>query len=200
MKRGRFLIACLCMGCMLTGCGNLFFSPEVSGISIEKKGGITEVVREMFDESVYNTEELKQEIESEVKNYNASSGEEKVKQKSLKVKNGVAELKMTYASAKDYAAFNSLNFYSGDIVGAVQAGHMFEGSFRKVTDGNVNKDTTLWGSEIIRGTDYQTVIFKGPLLVQVPGNIVYVSEGVQVTDKDTAVMMDTSQVYVVYQI
>lgn len=200
MKRGRFLAVLFATGCMLTGCSVLGgFSPDVSGISIDKKGGITEVVREMFDESVYSKEELELQVNNEIEAYNTASGDEYVKEKDLKVKDGVAELKISYASAKDYAAFNKLNFYAGDVVGAVQAGYMFEGGFKSVTSGSVDEASALWGSAIISGTNHKTVVFKGPLLVEVPGEILYVSENVNVTDKQTAVCSDMSRAYVIYE-
>ena len=200
MKRGRYLAVLLMAGCMLTGCGILGgFSPEVSGISIDKKGGITEVVREMFDESVYSKEELEQQLTSEIEAYNTASGDEYIKEKNLKVKDGVAQLKMTYASAKDYIAFNNVEFYSGNVVGAVQQGYMFEGVFKTVTSGSVDGASSMWGSSIIRGTNYPTVVFNGPLLVEVPGEILYVSENVNVTDKKTAVCSDSSRAYIIYE-
>lgn len=187
-------------GCMLTGCSVLDgFSPDVSGISIDKKGGVTEVVREMFDESVYSKEELEAQISSEIEEYNTASGDEYVKEKSLKVKDGVAQLKVTYASAKDYAAFNKVDFYSGDVVGAVQKGYMFEGNFKTVTSGTVDEASAVWGSVIISGTNYSTIVFNGPLLVEVPGEILYVSDNVNVTEKNTAVCSESSRAYIIYK-
>lgn len=197
MKRGHLLAVLLCAGCMLTGCSS--FSPDVSGVSIDKKGGITEVVREMFDESVYSKEELESQLGNEIAEYNAQAGADLVKEKKLQVKDGVAVLKMTYASSRDYAAFNHLDFYAGDIIGAVQAGYMFEGSFYQVDNGTVNESTGVWGSGIISGTNDRVVVFQGPLLVEVPGKITYVSSNIQVTDKSTAVGSESSRGYVVYK-
>lgn len=197
MKRGHLLAVLLCAGCMLTGCSS--FSPDVSGISIDKKGEITEVVREMFDESVYSKEELESQLGTEVAEYNAQAGAEVVKEKKLQIKDGVAVLKMTYASSKDYAAFNNLDFFSGDIIGAVQAGYMFEGSFYKVEKGTVDQSSSVWGSGIISGTNDRVAVFEGPLLVEVPGEIVYVSSNIQVTDKSTAVGSQSARGYVVYK-
>lgn len=200
MKRGRFLAVLLCMAGALTGCGIVDgFSPEVSGISIDKKGGITEVVRENFDQSYYSEDELESEIAKEIEEYNTQAGDKAVKEKGLKIKNGVAQLKMTYASSEDYANFNRVDFFTGNIIGAVQAGYMFEGSFWPVSDGKIQEDSAVWGSEIISGTNYQVVAVKGPLLVEVPGKIVYVSSNVKVTDKSTGVVEETSKAYIIYE-
>lgn len=200
MKRGRYLAVLLVAGSMLTGCGILGgFSPEVSGISIDKKGGVTEVIREMFDESVYSKEELELQLNSEIQAYNTAAGDEYIEEKGLKVKGSVAQLKIKYASVKDYTAFNNVKFYAGNVVGAVQQGYMFEGSFKSVTSGTVDASSALWGSAIIRGTNYPTIVFQGPLLVEVPGEIIYVSDNVNVTDKKTAVCSDSSRAYVIYE-
>lgn len=197
MRRGRFLAVLLCACCMLTGCSG--FSPEISGIKIDKKGGITEVIRENFNQSYYSEEELKAQLTSEVESYNSQAGDKAVKSKGLKVKNGVAELTMMYAAFGDYAAFNQVDFYVGDVIGAIQAGYMFEGSFKTVSGGKINEESAVWGSEIIGGTNYKAVVVKGPLLVEVPGSIVYVSANVKVTDKSTAVMDESSRAYILYE-
>lgn len=197
MRRGRFLAVLLCTCCLLTGCSG--FSPEISGIKIDKKGRVTEVVRENFNQSYYSEDELKAQLTNEVEAYNSQAGDKAVKSKGLKVKNGVAELTMNYATFQDYASFNQVDFYVGDVIGAIQAGYMFEGSFRTVSGGKVNEESAVWGSEIIGGKNYNAVIVKGPLLVEVPGSIVYVSENVKVTDKSTVVVDEASRAYILYE-
>lgn len=201
MKRGRYLTILLAASCLLTGCSGLgnSFSPEVSGVSISKKGTVTEVIREIFDESVYSKTELEEQLTSEVEAYNASAGDECVKQKSLKVKDGVAQLRLSYASVKDYAAFNDVKFYTGDVTGAVQQGYMFEGVFRAVTGGSVDTSNVVWGSAIINSSKDSVVVFEGPLLVEVPGEILYVSNNVSVTKKNTGVCSDSDRAYIIYK-
>lgn len=199
MKRGRYLAILLAAGCMMTGCSSFGgFSPEVSGVSISKKGAVTEVIREMFDESAYSKEELEQQMNSEIEAYNTAAGDDCVKKKSLKVKDGVAQMRIAYASVKDYIAFNDVEFYAGDIVGAVQQGYMFEGVFKSVTGGTVDDSSSIWGSAIISKENDAVVVFDGPLLVDVPGEIKYVSENVHVTEKNTGVCSDSDRAYIIY--
>lgn len=197
MKKGSALAAVLCVGCILTGCSG--FSPEVTGVSIDKKGGITSVVRENFAEDYYSEEELKAQVDSAVEAYNTAAGDKFVKKRGLKIKDGVAELSMTYASYKDYADFNNIGFYVGDINGAIQAGYAFDGSFLRVTDGKVDEGDPVWGSSIMSGTNYQTVVIKEPLLVEVPGTIRYVSENVKVKEKSVAVAEEAATAYILYE-
>ena len=197
MKRGYLLGAALFMSCMLTGCSS--FSPEVTGVSISKKGEVTEVVREKFDKEYYDKKELEQQIESEVEQYNAENGEKSVKKNRFSVKDGEAILRITYSSAKDYAQFNHIGFYNGDIQGAVQAGYAFEGEFLEVTDGKIKEGEPIWGSSIMSGTNYQTLAIEEALLVEVPGTIKYVSSNMKVKDKSTAVLEESETAYILYE-
>lgn len=200
MKRGFLLATVIGASCFLTGCGILAgFSPEVSGVSVSKNGRITEVVRESFDASYYNEEELQSQIESEISDYNSSHGDKSVKKKSLKVENGEAQLRMVYDSYQDYAQFNHVGFYVGDINGAIQAGYAFEGSFLPVSDGKTADGSSIWGSSLMSGKNYKTIVVNEALLVDVPGTICYVSEGVKVTGKSEAVTENTDTSYILYE-
>lgn len=197
MKRGY--MACILLGAafILTGCSS--FSPEVSGISIDKKGGITEVSRESFEQSYYNKEELESEIDAEVESYNAKAGEKAVRKKSFRVKDSTAQLRMTYKTAEDYADFNGVDLYVGDIQGAVQAGYTFEGEFYEVVNGVVRDDKPIFGSQIMTGKNYSTVAVREAMLIQVPGTIRYVSTNVKLSDKDTAVVEQKQAAYILYE-
>ena len=200
MKRSFLLATVISASCFLTGCSILAgFSPEVSGVSVSKNGRITEVVRESFDASYYNEEELQSQIESEISDYNSSHDDKSVKKKSLKVENGEAQLRMVYDSYQDYAQFNHVGFYVGDINGAIQAGYAFEGSFLPVSDGKTAEGSSIWGSSLMSGKNYKTIVVNEALLVDVPGTICYVSEGVKVTGKSEAVTENTDTSYILYE-
>lgn len=197
MKKGCVYGFVLCLGLTLTGCSS--FSPAVSGISIDKKGAVKEFVREDFSQSYYDKGELEEELDAEIRSYNDSAGTKAVKKQSFRVKEGIAQLRMTYASTKDYAEFNHLDFYAGDIQGAVQAGYAFEGKFAEVIDGKAAQEAQVWGSAIMTGKNYQTVALRQAMLVEVPGTIKYVSENVKVTDKSTAVIEENETAYILYE-
>ena len=200
MKRGFLLATVISASCFLTGCSILAgFSPEVSGVSVSKNGRITEVFRESFDASYYNEEERQSQIESEISDYNSSHDDKSVKKKSLKVENGEAQLRMVYDSYQDYAQFNHVGFYVGDMNGAIQAGYAFEGSFLPVSDGKTAEGSSIWGSSLMSGKNYKTIVVNEALLVDVPGTICYVSEGVKVTGKSEAVTENTDTSYILYE-
>lgn len=197
MKRGRLAGVLLGVCCILTGCGS--FSPDVNGVSISKKGVVTEVSSEEFAQAYYNKEELESEIDAQVESYNAQAGKKAVRKKSFHVKDGTATLRMTYNTAEDYARFNGVDFYMGDIPGAVQAGYTFEESFYEVTDAVVQDGKPIFGSQVMTGKNYNTVAAREAVLIQVPGTIRYVSENVKVTDKDTAVIEQEQTAYILYE-
>ena len=200
MKRGFLLATVISASCFLTGCSILAgFSPEVSGVSVSKNGRITEVVRESFDASYYNEEELQSQIESEISDYNSSHGDKAVKKKSLEVKDGEAQMRLVYDSYQNYAGFNHVDFYVGDINGAIQAGYAFEGSFLPVSDGKTADGSSIWGSSLMSGKNYKTIVVNEALLVDVPGTICYVSEGVKVTGKSEAATENTDTSYILYE-
>ena len=49
------------------------------------------------------------------------------------------------------------------------------------------------------GTNYKTVVVSEALLVDVPGKICYVSDGVKVTGKSEAVTEDSNVAYILYE-
>ena len=197
MKRGLILAAVIGAGCILTGCSS--FSPEVTGVSVSKNGTVTEVIRENFDASYYSEEELKNTVESEIADYNSSHTDKAVKKKSLKIKDGEAQMRLVYDSWQDYAGFNHVGFYVGDINGAIQAGYAFEGTFSPATDGKAAEGSSVWGSSLMSGTNYKTIVVNEALLVDVPGKICYVSDGVKVTGKSEAVTESTDTAYILYE-
>lgn len=197
MKRGRIAAVLLCVVCILTGCSR--FSPEMTGVSIDKKGQVTQVIRENFDKDYYDKKEMDAEISAAVKSYNDTAGGKKVKAGRLGVKNDVAVLRVTYATARDYADFNNVGFYLGDILGAVQAGHAFKGKFAEISKGTVKEGSSVWGSQIMTGKNYKTLVIEEAMLAEVPGEIVYVSENMKVTDKSTALLEEAGIGYILYE-
>lgn len=197
MKRGRIAAVLLCVGCILTGCSR--FSPEMTGVSVGKKGQITQVIRENFDKDYYDKKEMDEEISAAVKSYNETAGGKNVKAGKVSVKDGVAVLRVTYSTAADYADFNNVGFYVGDILGAVQAGHAFEGKFLEVSQGAIKEGSSVWGSQIMTGKNYKTLVIEEAMLAEVPGEIAYVSENMKVTGKSTAVLEEVGRGYILYE-
>lgn len=162
---------------------------ESCAISIDEDGTITEIVQEVLDASYYNATELQNMITTEVQNYNKEnkgSGEDAVDPitvVSYEVDGQNVRLEMDYATAKDYAQFNNVEFYYGSMIGAQLEGYLFDVSYKKVRDGVV-KSSSVTGTEVIHEMADQVLIVRAPLEVKVPGSVVYTSTNAEVLAAD----------------
>lgn len=175
MRKGKVLgLAVLIMG-LLSGCEK--FEPEETAISVDNKGQVVSYVKESFDKDYYSSEELEASIDQAILDYNTAGGTENVKKKKFEVKDQNAELTMSYATGDDYSKFNNMTLFTGDVLEAYQAGYDFAGKFQSVEKGQVTA-TDVTGNDILNSYNYGIVILTEPILVTVPGNIVYASDNV----------------------
>lgn len=197
MKRAIGFIALLGIGCALTGCQR--FESDVTGISINEKNVVTQIIKEDFTASGYSEEELSSQIEYEINTYNDASGVKCIKSDKLKVKDGVAEIRLIYATPEDFASFNNEDFFVGGMYDAIKEGYTFQGSFNSVDTGSI-KEEGIWGSKLmISGEDYKTVIISEPTTVKVSGNILYVSDNLKVLGSSTVESGSNELGYILYQ-
>lgn len=168
---------------LLGGCEMLnqeqWVPQEPNAISIAEDGTITEIVQEVLDESYYNITELQNMITTEVADYNAQNGENCVTVKTFENEGQAVKLEMVYASAKDYAAFNHVEFYYGSLINAQLEGYLFDVAYKKVRDGVVIGNSVS-GSEVIREMDKEVMVVRAPLEVHVPGSVLYTSSNAEV--------------------
>lgn len=187
MKRMKgMVLTALALG-MLTACGRS--SLKETGVSVGKDGALTAEVFDRLDQNYYDAEELKTNVESSVAEYNNGAGENAITVEKLEIsEEGEVELSMKYASCKDYMDFNNVDFYAGDITdGYNDKGYRFETTFRQVEKGEIVGDE-IKREEIFAGSNHPMIVFSEPMLVEVPGKILYVSSNVEVTGKKTARM------------
>lgn len=197
MKKAVCLIALLGIGCLFNGCHR--FAPDQTGISINENNVVRQVIKEDFSETGYSQEELASQIEYEVNVYNDAAGFKSVKSSGLKVNDGKAELTLIYATPNDFASFNNEDFFVGDMVDAIQNNYTLQGSFYEVKDGSIGKEE-IWGSKLMSdGFNYKTIVFSEPTLLQIAGNIRYVSTNLKVTGPSTVVSETDELAYVLYE-
>lgn len=173
---------------MLSGCemlGESKWTPqEPSAISIDKKGVITEYVKDTLDQSYYDVTELQSMITSQVDDYNGTHGEDTITvEKFETTENGEVSLEMKYASAEDYEEFNNTEFYYGSMINAQLEGYLFDATYKRVKDGVV-ESSSVSGSEVIKEMAQQVLIVRAPLEVHVPGNVLYTSTNAEVLSSD----------------
>ena len=190
MKKGKILgLAVLIMG-LLSGCEK--FEPEETAVSVNQKGQVVSYVKESFDKDYYSSDELEASIDQAILDYNTAGGSENVKKKKFEVKDQNAELTMSYASGDDYSKFNQVTFFTGDVLTAYQAGYDFSGKFQSVEKGQVT-GVDVTGNDILNSYNYGLVILTEPILVKVPGNIVYASDNVEITGKKSARVLSEAE-------
>ena len=190
MKKGKILgLAVLIMG-LLSGCEK--FEPEETAVSVNQKGQVVSYVKESFDKDYYSSDELEASIDQAILDYNTAGGSENVKKKKFEVKDQNAELTMSYASGDDYSKFNQVTFFTGDVLTAYQAGYDFSGKFQSVEKGQVT-GADVTGNDILNSYNYGLVILTEPILVKVPGNIVYASDNVEITGKKSARVLSEAE-------
>lgn len=187
MKKSKLWICMAMSVCMLAGCGG--FSPDETGVSVAKNGAVKSVAIENLDKDYYKEDELKNMIDSSVSEYN--QGGEKVKMDGFEVKDKKATLTLEFTSSADYAAFNNVTFFTGTVSEAKSAGYDFNEEFLAVEKGKA-KSAADTGTVELSG-NYKVVILEEPMLVEVPGNIVYVSNNIEVTGKKEARMKAQEQ-------
>ena len=179
---------------LLTGCGTEF-SADKDTIYVQKKGTIKGANVADFDKEYYSETELSEFITDTVDTYVAKSGEGTVTIQEFAVENGIAHVYLDYAGAEDYAQFNGVEFFAGNILDAKADGYDIPNAFTAVTD----KETT-WDAE-----GNKIVIVGQQTQVQVDGTILFVSENASVTGKSTADVTydildeDAQPAYIVYK-
>ena len=182
-KKLSMLAAVASCAALLSGCEMLnqeqWEPQEPYAISISEDGRITEIVQETLDESYYSASELQNMITTEVADYNKKNGENCVTVKTFETEGQSVKLEMVYASAKDYAGFNNVEFYYGSLINAQLEGYLFDVSYKKVRDGVVT-GSSVSGSEVIKEMDKEVMVVRAPLEVNVPGSILYTSTNAEI--------------------
>lgn len=212
---GLFLV----MGILMcSGCGTKL-DADTNTLYVEGNGKIEELTVETFDKDYYDKDELKEYIRSEVDSYQKDGGTGNVKMKKYEVKDQTAKLLMEYDSADSYSAFNDTKLYSGTVLQAQADGYDFELDFfapgkedakkEKASDteqtvGSVQEAVKT--SEVLAEDDNKVVILQEDTAVLVKGEILYVSEHVEVTGKNTANVFgegadsaDAKPAYIIYK-
>ena len=155
------------------------------GISIvlNRDGKIVQTDRELFDKAAYDSSALEAMVNSEIKAYAEKTGRDSaVKLRSLSVKKGIAELRLEFEKAEDYASFNGTEFKWGKVQDVLKTRDDLSVTVSSVDDGvMLDFDETM----ALKG---QVVIMNEDLDFECPGRIKYVSRNVEAVERDRAVV------------
>ncbi len=192
MKKIVLLLVAAMVAGLVTGCGSSSFQPDQTGISIQTNGSIVSVIKESLDKSYYDQTELENMIHETVDAYNESAGGDWVEVKQYTVENGMATLEMTYDSVTDYRNLNQMKLYTGDLTGTQNTEYQLEGTFFEVDGGKLTGQTTD-AATILSGENYNVVVLEEEILVEVPGDIVFISDDVQLMGEREAKAGESTQ-------
>lgn len=205
MKKAKLLLTAVAVSLTLFGCQGTTtktstFAPEVSSIFITRDSQIASAIVEGVPAADrYNQDELKQDIELAVMAYNKSkgaaesavneegSGKLPVALRSCTLDEQKAVAIFDYAGSGDLIEFGQTTYDQANQVERLDVSKVSSGFPTDITYLNAADQTGMQTDEISKNGDYNAVVIEGDVTVQTEGKIVYISEGVNLTNEFTAV-------------
>ena len=193
-KMISMMAVCAMTICVLTACGSKG-DENVSGREIHKDGSVTgKIVRE-FDEMLYSVDGLRTMMDEEIRSYNFDHAGEKITAGEVSCTEGILTCVMEYATADDYAEFNTRRFVVESFDEAM-ASDLVKVSVKSVKDMSQADLSTLDKTEnlyVLITDETGQVIF--------PGKVKYVSDGVEVVSGKQISVTDNMDglAYIVYE-
>lgn len=166
-------------------------------MKISSEGMVTETLQESFTESYYSQEELIASIEAEVSAYNDGAETALVTLESCVVEEQKALVHMNYVSMADYAAFNHVSAFHGDIAEFVASPYHAYVELKDMEGGQIP-----FSSIVASGEEYHVVVLDMDCIAEVGGTICYVSDGVEPVSKKAADITlgdEAAYAYIVYK-
>ncbi|MGN0335073.1 MAG: hypothetical protein ACI4DV_05330 [Lachnospiraceae bacterium] len=193
MKKHLSLILILTVFFSVTGC-SAQFKPEESAIYITDQGEVRTAVMESFDEYYYDFEELKSNVEDQVRDYCLEKGESCISIENLTedTETGEIQLWMNYETVEDYTAFNNVCLFQGTVAQAMEQGYL--------------KNVTLLNADgeyaVLQEADstYHVVITEENVCIQTTGKILYVSDNVSILSRKQAKSFEAGTEHLAYVI
>ena len=176
---------------LLTGCTMLDqivgteswkeWTPEKTSLQVYGDGSVAETIFDHLDQAWYTGDELQDMIARSMNEYNAANGENALNVTEYSDEGGDVRVRLIYRTAEDYARYNNVTFFSGSMLDAEMEGYLFTGPFSSV-DGSGIKEQGLDASEPLSHKEYQVAISDGGHVVQVPGEVRYISSNAEVVN------------------
>ena len=218
MKTARFGAFAAMIVCVfsLSGCSTLDriigaedwrdWTPQTTSIQVHADESLTETIFDTLDQSWYEGNELQDMIAPSMNEYNASHTAGAVNVTSYSDADGKVKVSIDYRTGDDFAEYNNTVFCCGSMLDAQLKGFLFEGTFYEA-DGSKLRSEALDAAVPLSHKEYSVVISDGTHVIQVPGEIRYVNEGVQLENSHVAKRAEDAQtedpsdhtVYIVYE-
>lgn len=181
-KRLLCIFCILIMTSSLCACGAAAEEEiDESTLVIGKKGTITETIVDGFDKDYYDVNELKNEFDEAVSEYNGGKGEDCVKLTNIICENGQVHASLDFASFDDYEAFQNEEIFLGTISEAYDAGYSMDVTLKGVSEGD-----KIGKNELMNNKENRILIISEPVLIKTYSKILYVSANVEVINDKMA--------------
>lgn len=179
-----------------------------SAIYVKKDGTVSHLIRESFDESYFDLEELQSEVLGAVVSYNSLKGEERIAVTRVQLMDdraddgSITDVEMEYQSAEDYAGFNRETFFVGTPQQAQTAGF----DLNRVYVGAGDDTQTIGMSELLTTDGVQLLITDTQQLIVSEKKLLYASENAEISEKGKAFRkktdaeaQNTDYIYVIFK-
>ncbi len=160
---------------------------EESTITIERRGKVSENIVESFDKDYYDVEELKEEFEKSVSDYNESIGSEEIKLKKIELKDSKIYVNIDFTGPSDYESFVGENLFVGTIDDAYDNGYRMDVTLKGVDDGKKIGKVQIMGMK-----DRNIIILSEHVRINTFKDIAYVSANVDVIGPKSARVVNES--------
>ena len=191
----KAVLPVLILSTALTGCGA---AADYSTLTFDRKGGVTQVIVEDWDQEQYDKNELQTQIETDIASYGSA-----VSLHSVKTTDTSVIVNMSYETVDAYTAYNKVPLFEGSISDCQAAGYLLEGEFKDASGEDMDRTSVL-----SLGKDCTVLVFQEPVEVKVPGKIICYSSSLELSGKKKAKaslpeesedFLLENPVYVIYQ-
>lgn len=179
---------------ILTACGS-GGGEQVSGREIHKDGSVTATIIREFDETLYSVDGLRTMMDEEIRDYNFDHAGDKIQAGEVKCEEEILTCVIEYATGDDYAEFNTRRFMIESLDEAL-ASDLVKISVKSV------KDMTQTDLGSIEKTENLSVLITDETgHVTFPGNVRYISDGVETISKKQINVTDNMDglAYIIYE-
>lgn len=198
MRRTLSLLLVLsCMAVLLAGCGKEETSEDVTRLEMKKSGEVIHTIVEDFSQPYYDMEELTADIQSQVDEYNAKAGSEKITLKQAENEEGTVRVVMTFSKPEDYTGFYRQALFCGTVKEAFEAGYDLDVELNsaKADGGTINKQ------DILDMGERHIVVVREAVTVIPYAEILYASDDVTVSEnrKEAVTSNGESLSYIIFK-
>lgn len=164
---------------------------------VKQDGRIIYQAAEEFDTNKYKEEDFKNDLKTELSEFNKTEGDEVVKISEVKLIDGKMMMKLEFADAGAYSKYaksymnngKKVTVFNGTIEDAKESKIKFDGSYK-----SEGSDDAI-DFEKIESENLQVFVVSGSAIVEVPGDIVYVSENIKLSDGQAATAAETNYIF-----